>query len=235
MVDIVVIILILLGAFVGFKRGFTRELVSCVGFILCVILAYLLKNPISNFMYDHLPFFTFGGVIKGVVVFNILLYEVISFFLTLSILLIILKIVTAGTKVFEGFLNATIVLGIPSKILGFILGAIEWVIICFIGLLVLSLPIFKTNYLYESKIGMAILNNTPILSNVSDNTLKVYKEFENLKDKYEDNTNVNQFNLDALDLFLKYHIVDISSVEKLYNNGKLLSVNNISSVLDNYR
>src|SRR5574344_324698 len=231
-VDIVVIILILLGAFVGFKRGFTRELVSCVGFIACIVLACLFKSPISNFMYEHLPFFNFGGVIKGVTVFNILVYEVVAFFLTLSILLIILKIVTAGTKVFEGFLNATVILGIPSKILGFILGGIEWIIICFVGLFILSLPIFNTNYLYESKIGTMILNNTPILSTVSNNTLKVFKEFENLKDKYEDNTNVNQFNLDALDLFLKYHVVDISSAEKLYSEGKFDTINNIDSVLD---
>ena len=67
--DIIIIIFILLGALVGFKRGFTRELVEAVGFFAVVILAYLLKNPLSVFFYEHLPFFKLG-ILKGVEILN---------------------------------------------------------------------------------------------------------------------------------------------------------------------
>ena len=61
-VDILIIIFILFGALLGFKRGFTRELLSLVGIFLILILSFILKNPISVFLYNNLPFFNFGGI-----------------------------------------------------------------------------------------------------------------------------------------------------------------------------
>lgn len=236
LIDIAILILILFGALIGFKRGFTRELVDCVGLIACLVLAYLFKNPVSMFFYNHLPFFTFGGIIKGVTVLNILVYEVLAFLITFSIFRIILSVIKLVTKVFEGILKATIILGIPSKILGAIIGAIKWVIISYIVLFVLALPIFNTNYINESKICSKLLNYTPILSNITDKTLTVFNEFSLLKDKYDNkDIDVNQFNLDALDLFLKYDVIDIASADNLYQKGKFKTIQNIDSVLNKYR
>ena len=91
-VDIVIIIFVLLGAVVGFKQGFTKSLVSCVGVILVTVFAFLLKNPVSEFLMSVSPFFNFGGIIKGVTVLNIALYEVIAFALVFGVLMIVLKI-----------------------------------------------------------------------------------------------------------------------------------------------
>lgn len=77
--DAAIILILIMGAVVGFKRGFTYEVVSTVGFFLVLILAYFLKNPLSVFLYEHLPFFKFGGIFKGVTVLNIFLYEVMLF------------------------------------------------------------------------------------------------------------------------------------------------------------
>ena len=52
--DIVIIVLIGFGALLGFKRGFTRELVSLIGIFVILILSFLLKNPISVFLYNNL-------------------------------------------------------------------------------------------------------------------------------------------------------------------------------------
>lgn len=233
-VDIAILIIILLSALIGFKRGFTRELVSCVGFIVCLILAYFLKNPVSALMYEHLPFFSFGGIIKGVIVVNILVYEVLAFILVFFGLSLLLKVVQLITNIFEKILTLTIILGIPSKLLGMVLGAIKGTLISFIILFVLALPIFNTNYINESKICKAILNYTPILSQVTDKTKVVFDEFKELKDKYN-GSDTNQFNLDALDLFLKYDIIDIDSADKLYLAGKFKLVNNVDEVLQKYR
>ena len=137
-VDLIIIILILFGAVIGFKRGFTKSLVSAVGLIAIVIIAFLLKNPVSTVLYEHLPFFQFGGVIKGVTVLNIALYELLAFIIVLAILGIVLKILMIATSIFERILTLTIILGIPSKILGAIIGALEWFILVFIGLYVFN-------------------------------------------------------------------------------------------------
>ena len=236
MVDLIIIILVIMGAFIGFKRGFTSELLSIGGFLLSIILAFILKNPISLFLYDKLPFFSFGGILKGVTALNILIYEVIAFLLALLILSIVLKLLRIFTRIFESFLNATIILGIPSKILGSILGGIEWLIISFIILFVLSMPVFNNKFIFSSKIYDGMFKLTNNFSKEIDNTYKVFKEFDELKDKYTSkDVDTNSFNLDTLDLFLKYDIIDIESAEKLYEKGKFKTINNIETVLDKYR
>ena len=126
-VDILIIVFILLGAFIGFRDGFTKALVNAVGVIIVTVIAYVLKNPVSEILMSFMPFFNFGGITS----LNIVLYEVIAFLLVFSVLMIILKIVAVTTGIFETFLKFTIVLGIPSKILGAVVGAIKNYILVF--------------------------------------------------------------------------------------------------------
>lgn len=234
LVDVIIILFILSGALLGFKRGITKQLVSCLGLIAVVILSFLLKNPVSVFLYEHLPFFKFGGIFKGVTVLNILLYEVIAFLIVFTLLMTILKLLLLATTIFEAILKATIVLGIPSKILGALVGMIEFFIITFIALYIMVLPVFNIPMIKESELGMKILKSTPILSNLVDKSIQVVEEFAELKKEYETATNANQFNLETLDLFLKYDVVSLDSVEKLVEKNKLV-IDNIDSVLNKYR
>lgn len=234
-VDLVIIILIIFGAILGFKRGFTRSLVSALGLIVIVVLAFLLKNPVSVFLYEHLPFFEFGGLIKGVTVLNIALYELLAFMIVLAILGILLKVLTIVTSIFEKILNITIILGIPSKILGAIVGGLEWFVIVFIGLYILNMPMFSIKEVGESSLAGSILNGTPLLSNVVSDMTKVVEEFTIIKDRYQDTgVNAEHFNKETLDLFLKYDVVTIEAVDKLVNANKL-KMDNIEEILNKYR
>lgn len=230
--DMIILIFILFGAVIGFKRGLTTELISTLGFIIIVVIAFLLKNPVSQVLYTYLPFFKFGGLIKGVTVLNILVYEIIAFLLVLSILTIIFKLVLTFTKIFEKLLKFTIVLGIPSKIAGAVVGVIENYIIAFIVIYVISLPFFNFNF--ESKYKDKILNNTPLLSGYIDKSIKVVDEFTELKEKYEITSNPTEFNRETLDLFLKYKVTTVESVEQLIKNDKL-SISNVDEILNKYK
>lgn len=233
-VDVVIILLLLYGAVIGFKNGFTRQVVSFLGIVIITALSFYLKNYISVFLYEHLPFFKFGGIFKGVTVLNIALYEVIAFLIVFNILLIVFRILLTFTKIFEKILAFTIILGIPSKILGAIVGVVEYFIIVFIGLYVCSLPFFTGDILKGSKYAGKILHSTPILSTSISNTMKVFKEFEELKDKYEVTDQASEFNLETLDLFLKYKVITVESTERLINQKKL-DMPNVDSVLNKYR
>lgn len=233
-VDVAIILLILMGAIVGFKRGLTNELVSALGFFVIVVLAFLLKNPVSIFLYEHLPFFKFGGILKGVTVLNIALYEIIAFLVVLGVLTIIFQIIKRVTSIFEKILKMTIILGIPSKIMGAIIGLIEGYVWVFIILYVVSLPIFNLDIVRESKLKDPILNNTPIISNMLGDTVKVINEFTEIKTRYEETPNATEFNKETLDLFLKYDVITLESVDKLVSIGKL-KIDNIESVLGKYR
>ena len=233
-VDAIILLVLLAGAVAGLKRGFTRQLLSFVGVFLVIVLAFWLKNPVSIFLYEHLPFFKFGGVLKGVTVLNIALYELIALFILIALLMIILKLLVFASSIFEKLLNFTIILGIPSKILGAIVGVIESFVWIFIILYVLNLPVFNIDIVKESKFKDGILKNTPVLSGFADETLKVIDEFTEIKVKYEETPNANEFNKETLELFLKYKIITVESVDKLIEKDKL-QIEGIESILDCYR
>ena len=232
-VDAVILLVIIGFGALGLKRGFFNETISFVGFILVVILSFMLKNKLSIILYENLPFFSFGGIFKGVTAINIILYEVLAFIIVFIILLILLKIITFITKVIEKILKATVILAIPSKILGAVIGLIEGFIIVFIGLYILNLPIFDAKILSNSKYKTAILDKTPILSNYVSYSGDVIKEFTDLKDKYDKAPNAKAFNYETLDLFLKYDIVTVDSVKKLDERGKI-KVNDLDTLLNKY-
>ena len=85
-VDILILIFLGFGALIGFKKGFTNQLVSLIGIFAIIILSFILKNPVSVFLYNNLPFINFGGIFKDLTVVNILFYEMIAFFVIFFIL-----------------------------------------------------------------------------------------------------------------------------------------------------
>lgn len=223
-VDIVILILIAFGALLGFKRGFTRELVSLIGIFAIIIISFILKNPISVFLYNNLPFINFGGIFKDVTVINILVYEVIAFFIVFFVLTIVFRLLLTLTKVFERVLTLTIILGIPSKILGAILGIIQSIIYIFIVLYILHLPTFNISIVNESKLANGILNKTPILTNICDKTLSTFNEIIELKNEYESSDNVTEFNQKALNIMIEKKVITKENAQKLIDKGKIKNV-----------
>ena len=233
--DFLIVIFVLIGAFVGAKQGFTKALVSFLGTVIVVILAYFLKNPVSEFLMSFCPFFNFGGIIKGVTVLNIAVYEVIAFVLMFVILMAVLNALLFATGIFEKILKFTIVLGMPSAIFGAIIGAIKNYVIVFFVLYILSMPNFvDVSFVKDSKFREPILANTPLLSHIAGSALEALDEFKGLADKYTSSEDTNAYNLETLDVFLKYKIVTVKTTEKLIESGKI-SIEGIDSVLNKYR
>lgn len=233
-VDAIIILFLLIGALIGFKRGIIQSATMFIGIIVVIILAYYLKNPLSKFMYTHLPFFEFSGALKGVTVLNILIYEAIAFLIVFVILDILLQIAIKATGILEKILKFTIILGIPSKIAGAIFGLLEQFIYIFVFLFLLSRLSFTAPYINESLLGPKILDKTPLLSNIVESSYQSFEEIYSLKEKYKNTTDVNAYNLEALGILLKYDIITIESADDLIKNGKL-KISGADEVLNNYR
>lgn len=224
LLDIVIIIFMIFGALLGMMRGFTRQLVSLVGIFVIIILSFILKNPISVLLYNNLPFFNFGGIFKDVTVLNILLYEAIAFIIVFAVLLIAFRVLINITKIFEKILTITIVLGIPSKILGAILGVVEAIVYTFIALYILSLPMFNSKFVQDSKLSNVILTKTPVLHIVCDKSVKVFDEIVALKEEYKDTDNMKDFNQKALNIMIENSVITKENAEELIQSGKLKNV-----------
>jgi len=233
-VDAIIFIALGFGALLGFKRGFFKQTVILIGVVLIFVLAFSFKNVVSIFLYEHLPFFNFDGVFAGVTSINILVYEMIAFLLVASVLVIIFRILLGISGLVEKVLNFTIILGIPSKILGAIVGIIEVYIYIFVFIYILSLPVLNFKFIEQSNMRDVILEKTPIISNAADQSVQSFKEIYSLKEEFVGSTDSNELNLRVLDILLKNKIVSIKSVEKLYSSGKL-KVSGINEVISKYK
>lgn len=231
-VDIIIILMIILGAVVGFKQGFIKKTTSFLGTFLVVVLSFMLKNPLSVVMYENLPFFKFGGIIRGIDIINILIYEFLAFIIVAAALTFILRILLVLTGLVEKLLKMTIFLSIPSKILGIFIGALEYYVYIFLALVFLNLPAFNIEIVRESNLANKILDNTPILSNLVGPTVDTYTEvYETLHDV--NNMSNVEINEKVLVIFLDKGVITVDSAQKLIDMNKIYIKD--TSILDRYR
>ncbi|CDE38951.1 yshB [Firmicutes bacterium CAG:321] len=219
-VDVIIIALLILGGVAGFKAGVIKKLTDFIGMFVVIILAFYLKNYISVIMYENLPFFNFFGLINGIDVLNILLYEVIAFLVIFIALLFVLKVVLMLTGLVEKILKATVILSIPSKLLGIVVGVIEMYVYLFLILVIVSLPIFDSSFLKDSKMNNFILNNTPVLSGVSEEIIDIYGDVYNIIDNRKNKTN-EQLNEEILKVLIDKKVVTKESAKKLVDKNKI--------------
>ncbi len=219
-VDVIIIALLILGGVAGFKAGVIKKLTDFIGMFVVIILAFYLKNYISVIMYENLPFFNFFGLINGIDVLNILLYEVIAFLVIFIALLFVLKVVLMLTGLVEKILKATVILSIPSKLLGIVVGVIEMYVYLFLILVIVSLPIFDSSFLKDSKMNNFILNNTPVLSGVSEEIIDIYGDVYNIIDNRKNKTN-EQLNEEILKVLIDKKVVTKESAKKLVDRNKI--------------
>ncbi len=226
-VDVIIVLMLLFGLAVGFQKGFTSQLVDTIGSLAVIVLSFLLKGIVSNFFYQYLPFFQFSGKLEGLTSLNLILYEVIAFFILFVFFVSILRIIKATTNVFERLLKMTIVLGIPSKILGALVGLVENFIFLFVTLYFLSLPVFRIDQIKTSKLTTKILNSTPVLSQICSDSVEMFQDFDSLLEEYKDIDDREKLNQETLQLLVDKNIVSRETVNDLIDKEKLTGVSKI--------
>lgn len=219
-IDVIILLIILLGGVIGFKEGVLKKLTSIIGLVLVVILSFTLKNNLSVLFYENLPFLELWGAFKGIQVLNIVFYEMLAFLIIASVLMLVYKVIIGITGIIEKILKATVILSIPSKILGFFVGLLENYIWVYVFLFILTLPVINIKEIYESKTALFIIEETPILSKYTSKTVEIYDNLYNIIDNRESKSN-EKVNEEAMDLMLKYDIITIESAEKLINKNKV--------------
>lgn len=233
-VDSIVILVLLCGAVLGFKKGAIKSLVALIGTIAIVVISYYLKDTIANLFMSNMPFVNFAGSWEGLVTLNILLYESIAYLIVFVVLYSVLAIFLKVSGIIEKILSATIILGIPSKIIGAVLGFLEAVVFCFIVLFVL-LQINTTNpYVSDSSLATSIIDKTPIISTMVKDTYTAIENIGKLDEKYKDSTNKDAYNCEILGIMLDYKVITPELADKLITNKKL-DFTGAKSVVDKHK
>ena len=234
MVDSILILFLLLGAVLGFKKGAIKSLVALIGTIVVVVVAYYLKNPVAELLFDYCPFLKFGGAWTGLVTLNILLYEAIAYLLVFVVLSSILSLLIKVSGILETILKMTIILGIPSKIIGAVLGFLEALVFSFIVLFILLQFNATSKMVSDSTLARSIIDKTPIIGHMVNDTYKAIQDINKLQDKYKNDNNKDAYNAEILTIMLKYEVVTPEVTQKLINSEKL-DFAGAQSVLNSYK
>ena len=203
LVDIFFLLIILVCGLIGLKRGFFKELVLTVGYIILLIVSYKLITPTANLIISLVK--------VGNNPINLLIYQIIAFLVVFIILSIIFQLIVFLTNALEKLLNITIVLGIFSKILGFILGLVKGVIVAYLLSLLFTLPMFNNIAMFRnSSVRTELLTKMP---NIKLN--KIVNEISKL------DINSNDFNKQVLQILIKYNILTKEKVIDMVKSGQL--------------
>lgn len=107
-VDIVILIVLVLGAYEGFKKGFLLGLIGLVGFVVALILGFYFMDPMTDWLRDNVTEFN-------------LAYPIVAFFIIF--LISVLLIQTVGW-ILKMVMNL-ILLGSIDSLAGSILGVVK--------------------------------------------------------------------------------------------------------------
>lgn len=234
-IDIGIILILIIFIIAGWKNGVIKEAVSLVGLILIFVIAYTFKEELGNFMCKYLPFFEFSGSIKGLVSINILIYQLIAFLIIFSVLYAIYQIALKISGVLQKLVNFTIILALPSKIAGAVIGLIQGYLIIFAILLLALIPLNNHTVFQESKLTEIVIYKTPLISTYTKDISNTITEIYTLADKVaNEDISINQANLEIIDTMIKYDVVSKKTVQQLQILDKLKTVKGLDKVLKKY-
>ncbi len=229
--SVIVILLIISSGVIGLKKGFLKESVVFIGTILVYIISFLLKDKIGLVLCKWFPFFSFDGLQT----LNILVYQLIAFIFIATILFSIATIIFKLTGIIQKLVDITIILTLPSKILGFIFGILEGYIVMFLILIILAIPLRNAELFKESTVVTKIMYNSPILSKTLGGVPKTIEDILDVTTEIQKTDyNKNKVALDIMKIELDHNIISKEDTLDLIERGKLDKVQGIKSFVKNY-
>ena len=229
--SVIIVLLILLCGVLGSKRGILKELVIIVGTVVVFVLSFFLKDFIAEIFCTYLPFFNFKIPLGNLISLNIIFYQLIAFLILVIIFRVILQILIDVTGIFSKIINATIILALPNKLLGFIVGLLEGYILMFIILNVIAIPLSGSELFMSSGVRRFIVNDTPVLKDCLGGLNYAIDDVLSLSSKDDRNTN----DLKVIDIMLKYKTVSVEFMDNVKETGKLDDISGLDGVIDKYR
>ena len=157
-----------------------------------------------------------------VVFHNILMYDALAFITIFLLCMSIVHIVLKVTGILQKIIDYSVVLTLPSKILGAIIGLINAFIIIFITLFVLININSTREKVYESKIGNYIIGEAFLVSDVTDDYYDSVKVINKVLDECDSNKKI--CNALVANTLIKYNIITKEDTLKLIDSHKLKNI-----------
>ena len=220
-ITVAIILIVLLYMVLGFKRGVIKTGVSLVGTIAILVVSYVLKDVIANFLMDKLPFFNFGGIFEGITSINILMYNMLSFIVVFVILYCVLNILLTLSGLIEKILKLTVILAIPSKILGALLGLIEGILVAFLFSFVFLHLAPTEKYVMDSKLAIILLERSPFIGRMATSTTLALEDINKIVNSLKEDDDRSEANFKVLHQLIYWKVISVDEAQKLIDDKKL--------------
>ncbi|MHA6252078.1 CvpA family protein [Oceanobacillus sp. CAU 1775] len=167
MLDLIIIILLLFGLFIGLNRGFILQLLHLIGFITAFIVAAMYYDDLAEKLKLWIPYREVSDDGKWAEFLQVLplelsFYSIISFAIIFFAVKILLQIIASMLD----FVASIPLIRSVNKLAGAALGFVEVYLIVFIILFILALapvePILDA--INNSSLALFMLENTPYFS-----------------------------------------------------------------------
>lgn len=226
--DICIIILVLAGGFLGYKKGAIKGLIQTVGLIAIAIVAYQFKGMLGDLLVRFMPFFNLGG--QGIYALNVLMYHGIAFIVIFILLYCLLNILLNLSGFVDFLIKQSVIYEEASKISGIVIGAIESIVFIFVLLVgILHIGPLQHN-VTESAIARKIVYGTPIINVVfAQSTVgarniylhnKEYVVPENVTEQELRDIQL-EANLSVIRELIGYQISSANAIQKAIDDGRM--------------
>lgn len=227
-IDIGIFATIIICALVGFKRGAIKSVVYVAALLLITIISYQFKPVLGSLLIKILPFRDLGGDLTAASSINVLVYQGLAFVLLFLALLIVLAIIIKISGILDLVVKFTLILEIPSKIIGLLIGAIEGVIIAYLLLFTAMQVPGTQRFVVESRHGETVLNKTPFIHTIFDKGNKAAKGIYNIIDSKAKGEDLNDEEI--LDELEENGIISKEEIKDLKKKGKVKIDNIVKKV-----
>lgn len=219
--SVVIILIVLLYVALGFKRGVIKTGVSLIGTIAILVVSFVLKDIVANFLMEHLPFFNFGGIFEGITSINILMYEMISFIVVFVVLYCVLNILLTLSGLIETLLKFTIVLAIPSKNTRSFTWFSRRSYCCFLVAFVFLHLAPTEKYVMDSKLAIVLLERTPFIGKMTTSTTLALEDINKIVNSLKEDDNESEANYKVLHQMIYWKVITVEQAQKLINDKKI--------------
>lgn len=221
-VGIIVLVLVALGGFLGWRKGALRGLVNLVGLTAIIILSYQFKDFLGTIIIKYMPFFSFAGDYVGIYAVNFLFYQALAFLVVFLLLYCILNILINLSGMVEVLDRFTKVFDLPSKIVGVIFGIFDMLVYVFlVGFVFLSVPT-TAKYIMEDKVAMTVVRQTPVLSSVFGYSIRVEQtQYNIVKENPKTEEGAKEASLAIIRDLIGYDVVEADLIQETIDNGKV--------------
>ena len=178
MLDLLIIFLLLAGLITGFRRGLIVQAIHMTGFIIALVIAFKYYKQLAAKFVLWIPYPEVDANSKLSFVVNELdfdqtFYNLLAFFLIFIVVKFGLQLIAS---MFD-FLKFLPVLGFIARILGAVLGFVEFYILIFLVLyLAIMIPVeFIQTFIGKSVLAGTMFEHTPWFSETVKKWWYIYK------------------------------------------------------------